>query len=125
MAGMNQLGPYSRLPALSKLDGRTKEAKLVHETRSTLLAHLGGQPSAVQAMLIERAVQLTIRIAMMDRKFAETGEQTEHDSRTYLAHSSCLSRSLRHLGLKGVEAKAPSLHELMRRPAPRVGAEAA
>ena len=100
------LGPYSRPPALAKLDQRTKEARLVRETHSELTAHVGANPSATQRALIERAVQLTLRVAMMDRKFAATGEQTELDSRTYLAWSASLSRALRDLGLKSA-AQAP------------------
>jgi hypothetical protein len=57
--------------ALAKLDQRTKEARLMRETRAALVAHVGGKPSAVQAAMIERACQLTLRIVAMDRKFAE------------------------------------------------------
>jgi hypothetical protein len=105
--------PYSRPATLAKLDGRTQEGRLIRDTRSALVAHVGGQPSTTQAMLIERAVQLTLRIAAMDRKFAESG-QTEHDSRTYLAWSACLSRALRDLGLKGPAQRPQSLAEIMR-----------
>jgi hypothetical protein len=63
----------------------------MRETRAELAAHVGGKPSAVQAAMIERACQLTLRIVAMDRKFAETGAQTDHDSRTYLAWSNSLS----------------------------------
>ncbi len=105
------IGPYSRPAALAKLDGRTKEARLVRETRAALLEHVAGKPSATQAALIERAVQLTLRIAAMDRKFAETGAQTEHDSRCYLAWSNSLRLLLRDLGLKGAASAPPSLAE--------------
>jgi hypothetical protein len=83
--------PPHRPVALAKLDQRTKEARLMRETRAELVAHVGGNPSAVQAAMIERACQLTLRIVAMDRKFAETGAQTDHDSRTYLAWSNSLS----------------------------------
>jgi hypothetical protein len=96
---MPKLGPYSQTAVLSKLDGRTKESRLMRGTREALAAHTGGKPTIVQQTLIERACQLQIRIAMMDRQFAETGEQTEHDSRTYLAWSNSLVRTLRQLGL--------------------------
>jgi hypothetical protein len=76
---------------MAKLDQRTKEARLMRETRAALVAHVGGKPSAVQSAMIERACQLTLRIVAMDRKFAETGAQTDHDSRTYLAWSNSLS----------------------------------
>jgi hypothetical protein len=81
-------------------------------TRSALIiAHVGGRPSVVQQTLIERACQLQIRIAMMDRDFAAGGGQTEHDSRTYLAWSNSLTRTLRELGVKGSVDKAPTLQD--------------
>jgi hypothetical protein len=39
--------PY-RPVALAKLDQRTKEARLMRETRAALVAHVGGKPSAVR-----------------------------------------------------------------------------
>jgi hypothetical protein len=108
---MAQLGPYSRTASLSKIDGRTREARLMRGTREALFAHVGGKPSVVQQTLIERACQLQIRIAMMDRDFAEGCVQTEHDSRTYLAWSNSLTRTLRELGIKGAVARAPNLND--------------
>jgi hypothetical protein len=102
---MPQLGSYSQTTTLTKMDQRTKEARLMRGTRAALTAHVGGKPSAVQRTLIERACQLQIRIAMMDRDFAAGCVQTEHDSRTYLAWSNSLTRTLRALGVN--EAPAP------------------
>ena len=76
----------------------------MRETRAELVAHVGGKPSAVQAAMIERACQLTLRIVAMDRKFAETGAQTDHDSRTYVAWSNSLTRTLAQLGVAGATA---------------------
>ena len=55
MSDAHRIGPYSRPHRLAKLDGRTREATVLRETREALIAHIGGQPSAVQAALIERA----------------------------------------------------------------------
>jgi hypothetical protein len=89
------------------------------------MAHVGGRPSVVQQTLIERACQLQIRIAMMDRDFAAGCAQTEHDSRTYLAWSNSLTRTLRELGLKAVSERPPSLRDyLAGRAAPTSGAAA-
>jgi hypothetical protein len=96
---MRQIGPYSRPATLAKRDGRTREARLMRDTRAALTTHVGSNPSITQRMIIDRAVQLTIRIATMDRKFSETEVQTEHDSRTYLAWVGSLTRLLRDLGL--------------------------
>ena len=105
---MPQLGPYSHPATLAKLDGRTREARLMRGTRAALIAHVGGRPSVVQQTLIERACQLQIRIAMMDRAFADGGGQTEHDSRTYLAWSNSLTRTLRELGIAAAPAPKDS-----------------
>lgn len=79
------------------------------QVRDELYAHCGGKPSATQRALIERAVNLSIRIAIMDERFAETGQQTELDSRTYLAWSNSLTRTIRSLGLKGATSRTPTL----------------
>ena len=107
---MPKLGPYSQTVILSKLDGRTREARLMRGTRSALVAHVGGKPSVVQQTLIERACQLQIRIAMMDRDFANGEVQTEHDSRTYLAWSNSLTRTLRALGVNEAPSPRPGWH---------------
>ena len=113
VAATQRIRPPYRPVALAKLDQRTKEARLMRETRAALVAHVGGKPSAVQSAMIERACQLTLRIVAMDRKFAETGEQTDHDSRTYLAWSNSLTRTLRQLGLKGAATEPPSLADYL------------
>lgn len=106
---MKQISPRCGPDALAKRDGRTREAKLIRQVREELIAHVGGKPSATQRALIERAVNLSIRIAIMDERFAETGHQTELDSRTYLAWSNTLTRTIRSLGLKGPASRTPTL----------------
>jgi hypothetical protein len=98
---------------MAKLDQRTKEARLVREARAALIAHVGGTPSAVQSKLSGQAVQIRLRLAVMDKRFAETGAQTDHDSRTYLAWSNSLTRTLRELGVKGSVDKPPGLQDYL------------
>lgn len=109
---MNTIGPYSRPHVLAKIDGRTKEARLLRETRAELAQHVGGNPSATQRALIERAAQLSLRIALIDQRFAETSTQTEHDSRTYLAWSNSLSRTMRELGVHAAPARPKTLEQI-------------
>lgn len=94
---MTQMLPYSRR-ALGTLDGRSKEARLMRDTRDELTAHVGGSPSPTQKALIDTAVQLRLRIAVMDRAFSKTQTQTEHDNRTYLAHANSYARVMKLLG---------------------------
>jgi hypothetical protein len=110
-ASARPIAPYSRRATLAKLDQRTREARLLREARAELVRHVGGNPSAVQLALIDQAAQLRLRLACMDRKFAEDGTFTEHDSRTYLAWSNSYTRALRTLGLKGTAERPPSLAE--------------
>lgn len=110
----HRISPYSKRVALVTMDRRTKEARLLRDTRAELTAHLGGNPSATQRALIEQAAQLRLHLATMDRTFAETGgKMTLHDSRTYLAWANSYSRLLRLLGLKGAPERGPSLAEIL------------
>jgi hypothetical protein len=118
---MPALGPYSRPSVLAKLDGRTREARLLAEVRADLTAHVGGSPSATQRRMIERCAWLSLWVAQLDAKAIEGGGLTDHDHRTYLAWSAALTRMLRQLGWKGASAKRPSLAEHL---AARAGAAA-
>jgi hypothetical protein len=85
---------------LARIDGRTRESQLVREERADLLAHVGDNPSVVQLALIERLIQLKLRISVMDRKWHETGEQTDLDGRQYLAWTNTYGKLLGQLGIK-------------------------
>ncbi len=115
---MVQIGPYSRPTALAKLDGRTREARLLRQVRSELTAHVGGNPSAVERRLIERAAWLTLRADQLEAKIEDGGGLTDHDTRQYLAWSNGLARTLARLGLKGARAAPKTLadHIAGRRP---------
>jgi hypothetical protein len=97
---MKPLSPHSRPDALAKRDGRTREARLLKRVYSDLISHVGGTPSATQLALIEQVAQIRIRLAAFDRRYAETGTMTEHDSRTYLAWANTHARIMARLGLK-------------------------
>jgi hypothetical protein len=94
---MPALSPYCRPSTLAKLDQRTREARLLRQVTADLTAHVG-TPSTTQRMMITRAAQLSMQIALMDAKHAKGGI-TEHDSRTYLAWVGSLTRLLVQLGL--------------------------
>lgn len=111
---VRQIRPYSGPDKLAVIDGRTREARLLRETRAALIAHVGGKPSATQAALIERATWLSLRVAQLDARIAEGGGAfTEHDSRTYLAWSNTLGRIMALLGLQPVTSRAPTLAEVL------------
>lgn len=105
---MSGATPYASHATLARLDGRTREGRLMRRVRSELTAHVGGKPSAPQRMLIERATTLALHVEMLDRKVLQGGAMTEHDSRTYLAWSNSLTRTLRELGVdRSTSPQAP------------------
>ena len=63
--------------------------------------------------MIERAANLSLRIALMDQKFTESDATTDVDARSYLAWSNTLTRLMRHLGLNGPADRAPSLQDYL------------
>lgn len=110
---MSAIGPYSRPDALRRIDGRTREGRLLRAIQRDLVEHVGGSPSTAQRLLIEQAASLRLHLAMMDRRTAEGRELTERDGRQYLAWSNSLSKLLRHLGLKGTAARPKTLQQHM------------
>jgi len=56
----------------------------MRETRTALIAHVGGHPSATQRALIERVVWLTVKSSQIDAKIAAETD-TEYDGNTDLS----------------------------------------
>jgi hypothetical protein len=110
---VSRVGPYSRPRPLAKIDGRSREGRFLKSIRADLVEHVGGQPSATQRALIERAVWLSFRVAQLDAKLAKGDGFTDHDSRTYLAWSNSLGRSLRELGLRPAVRPPRSLADVI------------
>lgn len=103
--------------ALSQIDGRTRAARLLRRTRAELVQHLGGAPSAVQSMAIERCAMLSLHVAQMDQKALAAGGMSDHARREYLAADASLRRTLQFLGIDGKAQRQPTITELMQRPA--------
>jgi hypothetical protein len=97
------VGPYSKPAVLAKVDGRTREGRLLKRVRADLTAHLGGAPSITQRMVIERAAALTLKLALLDAANPDAFFD-EHASNYYLAWSNSLERCLRQLGLQPSQA---------------------
>jgi hypothetical protein len=88
---------------LAIIDGRTREGRVAKAFRADLIEHVGGSPNIIQRELIERAVFLQLKCAMMDAKIC-AGKDTEFDSKTYCAWTGALQRALLKLGyLENVE----------------------
>lgn len=106
---MPKIGPYSNCANLAKLDGRTREARLLKGLRSELIAHVGGNPSTAQRLVIDQCVQLKLRLALMDAESIAPGGMTERNQVQYLAWSGALTRLLNQIGLTAAPT-APKSH---------------
>ena len=109
---MAKIGPHSRPDKLQIVDGRLAEAKLMARVRTELSQHLGGDPSATQRILIDRAAALSLRIHLMDRETARSGMMSERNGRQYLAWNNSLTRVMNQIGLKSVVNK-PALQDYL------------
>ena len=114
---MAKIGPHSRPGVLALVDGRRAEAQLMKRVRDDLVKHVGGKPSATQKILIDRAAALALRIHLMDQAELKSDFMSEKNAREYLCWTSALSRLLRQLGMQGAKERAPTLQEIMARPA--------
>lgn len=106
-----RVGPYSKAGALALIDGRSREAQYMKARRAELVAHVGGQPSAVQRQMIERAVRLSLALELLDERLTHGEAFTTHDHNHYLAWSNALTRTLARLGLESASSRPPTLAE--------------
>lgn len=110
---MPAIGPYSSNDELAKLDGRTREARLLKKTRQDLTRLIGGNPSVAQKMIIDQAAWLTVHVNLMNVKSAEEGGAlSERDGRQYLAWSNSLTRLLRQLDAQKVKGDSKPTQSL-------------
>ena len=101
---------------MAKFDGRTREAWFMARIKRDLTAHIGGKPTTVQRMMIDRAAVLMLRLAKLDDKIInETGPLTLHDTNYVIAWQNSLTRCLVALGVNAAAAPAPSLADIAER----------
>lgn len=107
---MSTFRPRGRAVVLNANDGRSREAVTIRRMRAEFTAHIGGNPSATQRAMIERAVMVKFHLLALDEKVLKAaGSMTEHDTRQYLAWTNTLTRLMRDMGMRGKAEKAPSL----------------
>jgi len=106
------LGPHSRWHRLANLDERTSEGLIVNRLRKELFAHVGGHPSVVERVIIERCCFLQLRLALLDKKMVSGHNFTEIDSNSYIAWSNALVRTMSRLGFEPKTSRT-SLEEIL------------
>jgi hypothetical protein len=111
----------SKRRGLVRVDRRTREGKLLEQTRAALTAQVGGNPNFLQCAIIERAAFLSVEAAKVNARIA-AGTSTPADLRSYLALTRAIAGLIRSLGLRSTcEEPAPqrrTLAELLDEPAP-------
>ena len=109
---MKRVGPHSQARIIRSVDGRSVEGRMLRAIRNKLVSHVGGKPTAVQSILIDRAAILSLRIALMDAHEKPGGPISEKNAREYLCWSNALVRLLRELGLESAPARVPTIAEV-------------
>ena len=111
--GTDGLGPYSvHFQALNgKLDGRTKEARILKSTRKEVAALLGHRPNAAELAMIEQIAWLQLRVAAINQRLL-AGSYTQFDTSVYNAHVNSLARLFAKLGVIGNGVHAPAIGAL-------------
>ena len=95
-----------------RIDGRTALGKTVNLMRRELFRHVGGSPSIVQKILIERIIHKSIKAHLYEVAVLVEGEQGSKPH--YLALVNSLRLDLLALGLKGSGQKVLDLTEYLK-----------
>jgi muconolactone delta-isomerase len=106
--------PISRPARLwaGKGKGTSKEGQFIRQLRAALVQHVGGNPTAVERILIERAVMMTVHLARMDAEALASGRMSDYARKQYLAWDGKLRQALRQIG-KGAPERGPSLAQYL------------
>jgi hypothetical protein len=110
----------SKRRGIVRVDRRTREGKLLEQTRAALTLHVGGAPNFFQQATIERAAFLTVEVAKVNARLA-AGTGTAADLRSYLALSNALARAVGSLRAKAepeASERRQTLAEALSEPAP-------
>jgi hypothetical protein len=83
-----------------QIDGRLYEGKLERRTVRDLTAHLGGDLTAPQQILVEQAAKLVVVLDILAVEMITKGDVGDFTSRRYLAWVGHLRRTLEALGLQ-------------------------
>lgn len=109
----HRIGPYSRDGALVRLDFRTREGKFARAIQDELTAHVGGQPSAAEQILIRMVSLKALRVALMAPQIMTSEAIDERADRQFLAWANSLRRDLDTLGITKRAAREPTLQEYL------------
>jgi hypothetical protein len=89
-------------------DGRSEQGRFIRHLEAELVAHVGGQPSITQRLLIDRIVRLRLQLDAFDVKLTSGEVWTPHDLRTFSGINNAFKNSLKELGFKAATVAKPA-----------------
>jgi hypothetical protein len=96
--------PLRTNPAMLPLSwtrtGKTKTGELIRRISNDLTAHVGGNPSAAQALIIGRSAWLIAHLTALDEAAIKDGGLSPHAATEYANLNNALTGTLSALGLK-------------------------
>ena len=105
------IGATSRRNAIRRLDGRTSEARYLKQVRNELFAHIGGNPTAPQKLLVERIAVDMLRLQLLDCEMS-CGTFSAHDGRVAHALRNSVRLALREIGFEPQSPAPPPVPNL-------------
>jgi hypothetical protein len=84
--------PLARPGMIPVIDGRSLEAKHMNAVRVALMQSIGGEPTALQRLLIEQAATLALRIHLADVQYVWSGTEAQDYAEWLRALDRLLSR---------------------------------
>jgi hypothetical protein len=109
---LKSVGPHCRAfregAKGDRIDGRSREGKLLRKVEAELVAQIGGQPSFAQTLLIRRIARATLQLELLDEKMM-AGAFTAYDGRIQGGLQNAVRLMLREIGVKPAHAPRATL----------------
>ena len=110
-----RLGPHSRRLTLGALDLRTSEGQFAKAVREALAAHLGGELTAPQQLLVSAAAIKALRLELMVQRILAPDALDAQQDGKFLAWANSLRRDLEAIGIARKPPRVPTLAEHLAR----------
>lgn len=115
-ASRHATNPHSRKlkrgAIADNFDGRSEDGRYVRDLEKQLTDHVGGNPSITERLLIQRIIELCMRLNTLDAQLNNSPQTwTSFDDRTYCGIQSGFRLALRELGFKPKPPPIPTLAE--------------
>jgi hypothetical protein len=97
-----------------QIDGRIYEGKLERRTIADLSAHLGGDLTVPQEILVRQCAKLVVVLDVLGVELVDKGEVSDFASRRYLAWVGQLRRTLETVGIERPQQAPKRLADVLK-----------